>query len=104
MSGFHCIVTTPTAGEFTRDSTKAYTHAVVRTSPRALRTFERYGGSTKGTSGVDSRWVKDRGFVVTYHGSEAAAKNAASEPYDYDSKTTVVGVFPVTVAVKNAAR
>ena len=46
-------------------------------------------------NGVDARWVKDRGFAVTWHGSEGAARKAAAAPYGWDRSTGVVGVFPV---------
>jgi hypothetical protein len=37
-------------------------------------------------TGVSARWVKDRGFAVTWHTSECLATSAASKPYLWDAK------------------
>lgn len=88
-------VTTP-VGEFTRATATAYTHAVVRKSPRAMGVFERaQAGGDVYKGGVQGRWIKDRGFAVTWHGSERAAKNAAAADYTWDGQTEVVGVFAI---------
>jgi len=98
---FKLSISTP-HGEFTRVSTTPYTHAVVRTCPRAAKSYELSKTAVPGSyearnlkSGVDARWVKDRGFAVTWHGSEAAARNAASKPYVWDSATGPAEIFPV---------
>src|SRR5262245_8153890 len=96
MSKFNCKITTQ-VGEFTRKATKPYSHAVVRTSPRAMGAFERAQAGHKSGSNVNQRWAKDRGFAVTWHGSEAAARKAAAAPYIWDLSTQVVGIFAVEV-------
>lgn len=84
-----------TVGEFTRETEVQYTHVVVRRSTRAaavLAQFER--GEYKGKrSGIDARWIKDRGFVVSWHNSEAAAKAASTKAYPYDARAELVGIF-----------
>ena len=82
-------ITTP-HGEFNRKTNTAYTHAVVRESIRAQQAL-----TQTYTSGVHGRWIKDRGFAVTWHGSEQAARNAAAKPYLWDATTAVLGIFPV---------
>jgi hypothetical protein len=86
-------VQTP-VGEFNRSTKTAYTHAVVRESERAMGEFKdaQNGGHV---FGVGQRWAKDRGYAVTWHGSEKAAKKAAEVPYMWDRSAKVVGVFPV---------
>jgi hypothetical protein len=93
---FKLKITTP-HGEFTRTATKAYTHAVVRTSERAHHAYEDIKGGKK-TSGVQARWHKDRGFAVTWHGSEGAARAAASKPYMWDRATGPAEVYAVEAA------
>jgi len=46
-------------------------------------------------SGLQGRWNKDRGYVVSWHGSERAARQSADKPNGYDPQATVLGVFPV---------
>jgi hypothetical protein len=88
--------TTP-AGEFSRETATAYAFVVVRKSPRAAAFVESANsGAQVYRGGVNGRWLKDRGYAVTWHGSEKAAKAAAGKPYDWDSKTELVGVFPVS--------
>lgn len=84
-------------GEFTRTTNTAYQFAVVRNSPRAKDYFDRVesGAAKADKTGVTGRWLKDRGFAVTWHGSEAAARSAAAKPYDWDSKAELIGVFTV---------
>lgn len=89
-------------GEFTRASTTKYMYAVVRTSERAMASYRPIADGTASEdqlrwskSGVTGRWVKDRGFAVTWHGSKRAAEAAASKPYVWDNKTTLVGIFNV---------
>lgn len=95
MAKFNLKITTP-HGEFTRKATRAYTHAVVRLSPRAQEAFDNRGSATRWTkSGVTGRWIKDRGYAVTWHSSEANAHKAAAAPYMWDGSVEVVGVFPV---------
>lgn len=91
-------------GEFTRTTASNYTHAVVRTSERAMNNYRPIADGTAtereilwAKSGVTARWVKDRGYAVTWHGSKRAAEAAASKPYFWDNKTTLVGIFPVEV-------
>lgn len=79
-------------GSFTRRTDSKYTHCVVWNSPRAMDAFN----ARKGTEcGVHGRWVKDGGYGVTWHGSEAAACAAARKGYGWDSAATLAGVFPV---------
>lgn len=85
-----------TVGEFSRATNTLYTHVVVRTSARAKRFVDSYTGEGRKASGVDQRWLKDRGYAVTWHSSEAAATLAAAKPYAWDGETAMVGVFPVS--------
>jgi len=88
-------VITP-VGEFTRKTSTDYTHAVVRKSERARGVYEKFlTTGEKSGSGVDARWIKDRGFAVTYHSSERAARNAANQKYGWDSKAEVIGIYEV---------
>jgi methylmalonyl-CoA mutase cobalamin-binding subunit len=90
-------VITP-VGEFTRKTSTDYTHAVVRKSERARGVYEKFlTTGEKSGSGVDARWIKDRGFAVTYHTSERAARNAANQKYGWDSKAEVIGIYEVAV-------
>lgn len=94
------IIKTP-HGEFTRTTGTAYTHAVVRSCPRAMEAFEASQNDPENTrrwkGGVTGRWAKDRGFAVTWHKSEASARSAASKPYGWSRTSTVLGVFAVEV-------
>jgi hypothetical protein len=81
-------------GEFNRTTNSSYTHVVVRESSEAMKWHEMAKAGAR-VSGVDQRWHKDHGYAVTWHGSEKAAKAAAAKPYGYDTKATVIGVFPV---------
>ena len=88
-------VTTP-VGEFTRSTKSDYTHVVVRKSDRAKSVYDKFSSSgEKSGCGTDARWIKDRGFVVTYHTSLRSADNAARQKYFYDSKSEVVGIYEV---------
>jgi hypothetical protein len=88
-------VTTP-VGEFTRSTKSNYTHAVVRKSERANSRYQQFlATGEKSGSGVDARWIKDRGFAVTYHTSERAAQNAANQKYGWDWKSEVIGIYEV---------
>ena len=92
-------------GTFTRSTATAYTHAVVRSSERAYGTYLPIANGTAtpdqlrwAKSGVTARWIKDRGYAVTWHGSEQAARNAAAKPYFWDSKTGPATIYPVEAA------
>ena len=88
-------VTTP-VGEFTRTTKSDYTHVVVRKSDRAKSVYEKFLSSgDKSGSGVDARWIKDRGFAVTYHASLRSAANAANQKYGWDYKAEVIGIYEV---------
>lgn len=89
-------------GEFTRKTDAGYTHAVVRTSERAadcLATYERNKHDPAKVryykDGVQARWVKDRGFAVTWHSNERLAIAAASAKYVWDDKTGPATVYVV---------
>ncbi len=86
-------------GEFTRTTSTAYTHVVVWNSPRAMEYFEKCAADPemkRMASGVHSRWIKDRGYGVTWHASEAAARNVRRYSWD-GNDATLVGVFAVNV-------
>ena len=88
-------VITP-VGEFTRNTKSDYTHAVVRKSERANFRYQQFlATGEKSGSGVDARWIKDCGFVVTYHNSLRSAGNAAKKIYRYDPKSEVIGIYEV---------
>ena len=93
---FKLKIATP-HGEFTRTATRPYMFAVVRNSPRAQATYNERGTARR-PSGVHARWIKDRGFAVTWHSTEQAARKAATSPYMWDGSLDVVGVFPVEAA------
>jgi hypothetical protein len=84
-------VTTP-VGEFTRATSTKYTHVVVWNSPRAMEVFK---SGASNPSGVHARWVKDRGYGVTWHGSAESAAKAAAGKYGWDGSRDLVGMFPV---------
>jgi hypothetical protein len=88
-------VITP-VGEFTRSTKSDYTHVVVRKSDSAKSVYDKFlSSSDKSRSGVDARWIKDRGFVVTYHTSLRSAANAAQQKYPYDPAAEVIGIYEV---------
>jgi aspartokinase len=88
-------VVTP-VGEFTRSTKSDYTHVVVRKSDKAKSVYDRFVSSgEKSGCNVDARWIKDRGYAVTYHNSERAAVNAAKQKYGWDSKSEVIGIYEV---------
>ena len=83
-------------GEFTRSTKSDYTHVVVRKSDRAKSVYDKFVSTgEKSCSGNDARWIKDRGFVVTYHNSLRSAANAAKQKYFYDYKSEVIGIYEV---------
>lgn len=91
-------VSTP-VGEFSRTTKTSYTHVVVREGVAAMDYYNKVqAGTAKNvwTSGVHGHWLKNRGYVVSWHGSEAAARNSASQPNGYDNNAKLVGIFPVT--------
>ena len=86
-------------GTFTRSTATAYTHAVVRSSPRAASAYAAFLVSgTHSPAALAQRFAKDLGHAVTWHGSEQAARNAAAKPYLWDATTAVLGIFPVEAA------
>jgi hypothetical protein len=88
-------VITP-VGEFTRSTNSQYTHAVVRKSERANRVYQQFlQTNERSSSGVDARWVKDRGYAVTYHASLRSAANASQQKYPYDCAAEVIGIYEV---------
>lgn len=91
------LKTTTSAGEFTRATNVPYTHVVVWNSPRATTAYARRNDPTFHHSGrgVHARWIKDRGYAVTWHGSERAAQSAAHKGYGWDAAATPIGIFPV---------
>lgn len=100
---FKLKITTP-HGEFTRTATRPYMFAVVRTSDRAERELATYQAETDPQrlrwmrGGVGGRWIKDRGFAVTWHSDERTARNAAAKPYMWDSKCGPAEIYPVEAA------
>jgi len=88
------IVSTP-VGEFSRKTNSPYTHVVVRKSARAESKWKESWTSGFKYSGVDARWAKDRGYVVSYHFSHASAVAAAKKDYRYDRMATVIGIYEI---------
>lgn len=88
------------AGEFTRTAATLYTHCVVWASPRAKQTTEAHlrAGTKRPSSGVDARWMKDRGFATTWHYGHASALKAAQAGYKWDPEAMVAGIFEVVVS------
>jgi len=98
---FNLKIETP-VGTFTRKATRQYTHAVVHQSPRAMTEFLAMTSPDAtedqkrwAKSGVTGRWVKDRGYAVTWHSTEAAARKAAAAPYGWDGSVAKIGIFAV---------
>ena len=92
--------TTP-FGDFSRKTDSPYTHVVVRSpdcnwrevhSPEEL--VAKFGSGHGKGGGVFGRYVKDRGYIVSWHSSASAAISAKPAGY-CDSK--LLGVFPVNV-------
>jgi hypothetical protein len=79
-------------GSFNRATNTPYTHIVVYSSPRADRAFQNAKG---GECGVDARWIKDRGFGVTWHSSLKSAMAAERSGYKWDANSKSLGIFPV---------
>lgn len=100
-----CTVTTP-VGAFTRTSTKPYAFAVVSEpvsrsgfpvgTPDELRAHI----LTLGKGGVFGRFAKDRGYIVSYHSSEASARGAAEKGNTPYMTVRALGVFPVVAVAK----
>jgi hypothetical protein len=83
-------------GEFTRKTDSVYTYVNVWASPRAKAAFDSAAERTYRPCGVDARWIKDRGYGVTWHYTEAAARAAASSKRGYQwDHATLVGTFAV---------
>lgn len=84
-------------GTFTRATASKYTHVVVRSSPRALAAYQRaLAGEPCYKDGVDGRWIRDCGHVVSWHSSEGAAHKAAAGGYFYDRATCVLGIYAIS--------
>jgi len=91
------VIHTP-VGDLTRKTDKMYSHAVVWSSPRAMRAFERRNEADASRSGVAARWIKDRGYGVTWHGSLVSASRSVSPGYKWDAdNATLLGIYPVYV-------
>ena len=60
-----------------------------------MASFEDAKKGYKHRCATDIRWVKDRGYAVTWHKSQDACAAAASKPYLWDRATEVVGIFAV---------
>ena len=88
-------VTTP-VGEFNRRTDSLYTFVNVWASPRAAAA---YAEASPRACGVHARWIKDRGYGVTWHVTEASARKAAgfSRGFKWDHDATLVGSFAVDV-------
>ena len=90
-----------TVGEFTRSTSSDYTHIVVWNSPRVARfvNLVKSGDERairKSKDGNAARWLKDRGFGVTWHGSVAAAQKAVAGRFSWDkTEATLVGIYEV---------
>jgi hypothetical protein len=89
-----------TVGEFTRATASNYTHVVVWDAPYVMNLFVAVqNGDAEAIcisrDGVQARWVKDRGYGVTWHSSAAAANKAARGRYGWVINSTLVGVFEV---------
>lgn len=80
-------------GVFTRTTTTPYTHVVVRSCERSQKVYDERGPKLY-SNGVTGRWIKDRGYAVTWHKSERAARDAAAKPYVW-AASTVLGIYAV---------
>lgn len=89
------IVAVTPVGLFARTTKSDYTHVVVRESERAKAVYDNFLSTGKKSFGVNNRWIKDRGFVVTYHNSLRSAENAAKQKYFYDYSSKVIGIYEV---------
>lgn len=84
-----------TVGIFSRETKTQYKAVVVWSSPRAKACFDKAQETGIFPKyGVDTRWVKDNGFALTWHGSKESALKATKQ-YMWDNNATVVGVFEI---------
>ena len=82
-------------GKFTRNTNSDYKAIVVWSSPRAKECFEKAKQTGQMPRyGVDTKWVKDNGFAVTWHSSKQLAEKATKQ-YSYDSQAVLIGVFEI---------
>ena len=89
------IVNTP-VGEFSRKTNSSYTHVVVRKSKNAQMVYERFlSTGERSVLNTNNRWIKDRGFAVSYHYSLVAALNASEKEYRWDRSAEVIGVYEI---------
>jgi hypothetical protein len=89
-------VNTP-VGEFSRKTNTDYKFAVIWNCPRAKETYDKYLiTSVKPRLATDTRWIKDKGYAVTWHSTKQSAEKKASGSYDWDKSSTVLGIYEVT--------
>jgi hypothetical protein len=93
------LKTETSVGEFTRTTDNVYTHVCVRVPVEGVEAFRAMVASRIFKGGVIGRYVKDNGYVVSWHKTEAAArKEAAKGRKHFYITTDVLGVFPVAAA------
>jgi hypothetical protein len=89
---YRTLTATTPVGSFNRATASAYSHVNVWASPRAA---EAVADAYAHKNGVGGRWIKDRGYGVTWHFTEASARKAAAGKYGWDQSAKLVGTFPV---------
>lgn len=75
-------------GTFTRKTDSEYKFVVVWNAERCLKAYNERG--TRTPTGVAARWVKDRGYGVTWHAKRPTPKN-----YVWDRSAALLGIFEV---------
>jgi len=74
-------------GTFTRKTDSDYRFVTVWHSPRSQRAYQARTGNE---CGVTQRWIKDRGFAVTWH-----SKRPTPKGYVWDQAAVLGGIFEV---------
>ena len=84
-------------GEFSRKTNTDYKFVVIWNCPRAKETYDKYLiTGVKPTLATDTRWIKDKGYAVTWHSTKQSAEKKSSGSYDWDKSSTVLGIYEVT--------
>lgn len=82
-------------GEFTRKTNSPYRFVCVREPIGGAAHFCENNKARAAGGGVFARYLKDRGYVVSWHLTQAAAFKQLSGPVIYYIASAPVGVYPV---------
>lgn len=83
-------------GEFTRTTNSPYKFVCVREPLGGAAAFCANNKARAVGGGVFARYMKDRGFIVSWHMTKAAALKQLAGPTIYYVASAPVGVYPVT--------